>query len=166
MGRPTASPPVAFHPHSGMTHIKHCSFAQTYFFLSLEKWLKLVPKELWPHHGTIFSMEFNKSLMLHKSKKKPWAGGRGWVASGHQVGYTGAEKGGETLSQEGPRRKTNTYWTGRMYQSLSKGVFWKFNVPNILRLALIPHITQEETEAERGSTTWPSSHGQQEVQAR
>ena len=60
-----------------------------------------------PLHGTVFSMEFNKSSMLSKSKTSRTEA-RGGVASGDQAGCTAAEEGGEgTLSQEGPGRKTS-----------------------------------------------------------
>lgn len=55
-------------------------------------------------------MEFDKSLMLGRSKASPELEQEvGWVASGHQAGYTATEEvwGGDSVPEEA-KKKINT----------------------------------------------------------
>lgn len=136
------------------------------FFQDWEKITKDSTRRIMTLPKTVSSIEFNRTLILRKSKVSP---GPEW----HQATMWGAHlprKAGWGLPVWEGARKRKEHWTGSMCPSLSRELFCMFSHCIFTTVSAgrmwYPYTTQEDTEAQRSSHTWPRSHGLQEVGSR
>lgn len=145
-----------------MTHVWKGSFSQTHFILNLEKWQKLVPEELWSFMK-LFPPQTSAKLWSSIKSKQAQGWRKGWGGIRPQCGMYDHWVG--TLFEEEIGRER-----GSMCQSLSKELLWKFSYLIFTEASSgrhwYPHVTYEEIEAQRFSSSWPSSHWQQETKLR